>query len=85
MSYEGYETYECVNGHQDHYDCYSRPDKAKWRCGECGALLGRHRSVDQTNGPSYFMGWHNWASSGNDSGATIGEVLGTRKDFHFRP
>lgn len=90
MSYEGFHRYECQKGHQYTYDVYDLPDKSKWRCPgepgcsrcgmpaeECGAMLGRYESVDQTN-DEYSMGWTDWAGDARPVAASIGETLGMR-------
>jgi len=46
MSYEGYNTYICVAGHKNSYDCYEEDPGV---CPDCQAELAWWYSVDQTN------------------------------------
>jgi len=51
MSYEGYDMYLCVNGHQNSYDCL---DDNPTECEDCGAAIAWTCSVDQTNDAGVF-------------------------------
>jgi len=54
MSFSGYFSCLCLNGHSFHFDVYdpNPTENPKWKCPTCDAGLAWWSLVDETNSPS---------------------------------